>query len=264
GTAHWQADMGDQGELNPGDIAVLVRFKGLMPSLNQTLSRLGIPCSMPEKEAFWQEPRIKLILDSVGKMVGLAENQDQSLLQCPDRILTQGPAGLAAYLKDIPPFDMLFWQSSAFTELKKKYADQGGWVGLLNWIHLQSELEQVRLRAERVQIMTLHAAKGLEFEAVFLPALEDGILPFAGKGLLSGNLREHARMDEEEEKRLFYVGMTRAKSQLFLSCADRRGIYGKTHNFKPSRFLADMPKAAFKQTAMVARMVQKEKQLSLF
>jgi uncharacterized protein (TIGR00375 family) len=264
GTAHWQADLAPEGELNPGEIAVLVRFRGLMPLLHQTLTRLGLPCGMPEEEAFWTEPRVRLILESAGRLLGLKGEPSERVLSCPDRILAQGPSGLKAYLKDLPPFDQLFWQGGSFLELKKLYSEHGGWAGLLNWIHLQSELEQVRARAERVQIMTLHAAKGLEFEAVFLPAMEDGILPFAGRELLSGKPSEAEKsIDEAEEKRLCYVGLTRARSRLFLSCAAKRRIYGKVHNLQPSRFLGQLPEALLKRTTMVAHKVTRGRQISL-
>ncbi|MFP4517381.1 MAG: UvrD-helicase domain-containing protein [Desulfovibrionales bacterium] len=265
GTAHWQADLSQEGACNPGDIAVMFRFKGLMPLYQQTLTRMGIPCAIPEDESFWVEPRVKLILDSVGRLLGLFGEKEGFGLQCPDRVLAQGPSGLSAYLKDIPPFDQLFWKSTSFLKLKRMFEEQGGWSGLLNWIHLQTELEQVRGRAEKIQLMSMHAAKGLEFEAVFLPALEDGILPFAGKDLLSGKLEDgEMTFNEEEEKRLFYVGLSRAKSRLYLSCAGRRRVYGKHFQLPPSRFCRLLPKEMLTQTAMVARKVQKARQLSMF
>jgi uncharacterized protein (TIGR00375 family) len=264
GTSHWQADNAETGELSPGDIAIVVRFRGLMPLIHQTLTRIGLPCCMPEEEAFWVEPRVQLILGSAGRLLGLRDGAHDKGLNCPDKVLAQGPSGLHAYMRDIPPFDQLFWQGRPFMELKKRYAEHGGWAGLLNWIHLQSELEQVRARAERVQIMTLHAAKGLEFEAVFMPALEDGILPFAGKELLSGKPSESEHsIDDAEEKRLCYVGLTRARSRLYLSCAAKRRIYGKIYNLQPSRFLQLLPEDLLKRTVMIARKLTKTRQIPL-
>ncbi len=260
------------GELSPGDVAVLVRFKVLIDPIQRTLARLGIPCSVPENEAFWVDPRIHRILDRVGEFLGIAvgtkgtgtTGDDEKPLSCPDTILAKGPLGVAAYLEDMPPFDRLFWKSTAFRELVKRYDEQGGWAGLLNWIHLQSELEQVRRRSEKVQIMTLHAAKGLEFKAVFLPALEDGILPFAGMGVLTGKAdRNEVACDVEEERRLFYVGITRAEQALFLSWAERRTLYGRETRLKESRFVADLPQALLKRSALKAHTKHKEKQLSL-
>ena len=81
--------------------------------------------------------------------------------------------------------------------------------------------------------MTLHSSKGLEFPVVFLVGMEEGLFP-------------HARtlMDEteiEEERRLCYVGITRAKEKLFLSSTKMRTIYGNTVTYPPSRFLQEIP-----------------------
>ncbi|UZP66947.1 UvrD-helicase domain-containing protein [Desulfovibrio mangrovi] len=252
------------GELSPGDVAVLVRFKALVDPIQRTLSRLGIPCAVPENEAFWVEPRIKLILEAAGRFLGIAGRSEEEPLSCPDSMLAKGPLGVAAYLEDMPPFDRLFWKSTAFRELVRRYDELEGWAGLLNWITLQSELEQVRRRSEKVQIMTMHAAKGLEFKAVFLPALEDGIMPFAGTGVLTGKAdRNEGSYDTEEERRLLYVGMTRAEQALFLSWSGKRMLYGRELRLKASRFLAVLPQDALKRSMLKAHTKRKEKQLSL-
>ena len=116
-------------------------------------------------------------------------------------------------------------------------------------------LEQIALLGEadaetpegRVALMTLHAAKGLEFEAVVLSGLEDGTLPHE-KPWMERTPSERAA-DLDEERRLCYVGMTRAKKRLTLSLARRRIGYGKEgatwRNMEPSRFLADLPPELF-------------------
>ncbi|MDQ7831936.1 MAG: 3'-5' exonuclease [Desulfovibrionaceae bacterium] len=250
--------------LSPGDIAVLVRFKALAPAIRRSLDRLGIPCSVPEADAFFAEPRIRLLLDAAARLLGLAPGEDAAPLVCPDRILAKGPLGLSAYLGDIPPFDRLFWQSPAFTQLCRAFDAHGGWAGLLSFVNTQSELELVGRMAEKVRIMTLHAAKGLEFSAVFLPALEDGVLPFAGTGLLTGNAQGgQDAPDADEERRLFYVGLTRARDRLFLSHAARRELFGRLVMLKPSRFFEELDLSGVKRSALVARKVSQEKQLGL-
>ncbi|HYG69094.1 MAG TPA: 3'-5' exonuclease, partial [Anaeromyxobacteraceae bacterium] len=99
----------------------------------------------------------------------------------------------------------------------------------------------------RVALMTLHAAKGLEFEAVFLAGLEDGTLPYERPWADTSPAEQDAEADEE--RRLCYVGMTRAKKRLTLSLARRRIGYGPSgpsyRTMEPSRFLADLPPELF-------------------
>ncbi|MGE5540826.1 MAG: ATP-dependent helicase [Bacillota bacterium] len=84
-----------------------------------------------------------------------------------------------------------------------------------------------------VTLMTVHAAKGLEFETVFVTGLEEGLFPHEGMG-------EDEERDEEEERRLFYVAMTRAKRELILTMARVRRIYGTDYLSEPSSFLHDI------------------------
>ena len=89
--------------------------------------------------------------------------------------------------------------------------------------------------SEAIQLMTVHASKGLEFENVFLAGLEDGIFPHS-----MGGGGEEAL---EEERRLMYVAVTRAKRRLSISCAAARMVWGKMELFPKSRFLSEIPKA---------------------
>ncbi|MBN8827681.1 MAG: UvrD-helicase domain-containing protein [Sphingobacteriia bacterium] len=86
-----------------------------------------------------------------------------------------------------------------------------------------------------ISIMTLHAAKGLEFEVVFLPGWEEGIFPSLREGDTANDL--------EEERRLAYVGLTRAKQKVFITFVARRRIYNSWQDSEPSRFLLELPKA---------------------
>lgn len=92
---------------------------------------------------------------------------------------------------------------------------------------------------DKVHLMTFHGAKGLEFPACFLACLEDGILPHE---------KSMAQTGVEEERRLFYVGITRAQKYLTLSMARARMRMGKTHPSTPSRFLFEIPKSLYKVT----------------
>ena len=102
-------------------------------------------------------------------------------------------------------------------------------------VSLLSEVENAPEGDSGVTLMTLHAAKGLEFSVVFLTGLEDNIFPIA-RALFGASMHEL-----EEERRLCYVGMTRAKEKLYLTLAMTRTIFGKTDRNRPSQFFANIP-----------------------
>lgn len=113
-------------------------------------------------------------------------------------------------------------------------------------------------RADAVTLMTLHMAKGLEFPIVFITGCEDGLIPCT--------LME-AGVDIEEERRLFYVGMTRAKNELFLTYARSRFLYGQRLNPSPSPFLTEIPEKYLQVTVVPDRekkQKEKDRQLRLF
>lgn len=258
-------------DYSPGDIAVLVRTHALGGLYRKALARKSVPVAMPALDAFWADERVGLILRAAGRMLGIAvvgdeERRDDQPPVCPDKVLARGPLGVAAYLTSIPPFDDLFWQSQAFRSLVKAFDANGrDWAGLLTWVHLQNDLELVRQKGEKVQIISLHAAKGLEFRSVFMPCLEDGLLPFAGPELLTGKGMEKKQAhDWGEEQRLFYVGLSRARDALFLSFAGKRLLYGRELRLKPSRFLAMLPQEQISRSALVARTTRREEPLGLF
>ena len=94
--------------------------------------------------------------------------------------------------------------------------------------------EEKKKEKNQVKLMTVHASKGLEFKYVFITGLEDGLFPHQKHG-------ETERFDSEEERRLFYVAVTRARSKLFLSFANFRTIFGSRNINSPSEFIADIP-----------------------
>ena len=264
GTAHWQADRDEEKMLGPGDIAVLVRFRGLIPPLKRVLTEAGIPCSVPEQDLFFHDPRVSLLLREAGRMFGTCPDGEKELPVCPDIVFVRGPSAISAYLTETPPFDVLFWKSRPFRELERAWREYGGWPGVLSAVSLLGDLEGVRARAQKVQIMTLHAAKGLEFEQVFLPALEEGILPFAGGDFLAGKGRSRGDTDIEEERRLLYVGLTRARQGVYLSSSSRRTLFGREVRLGASSFLKELPEDRIGRIQAKAHVRKTEKQLSLF
>jgi len=116
-----------------------------------------------------------------------------------------------------------------------EYQD-AGLSGFLEEVSLVSDLDSADMSSDAVILMTLHAAKGLEFPAVFITGLEETVLPH------SRALYDPTEM--EEERRLMYVGMTRAKQELFLTYATERTLYGGRQHNPPSRFISDIGVAA--------------------
>ncbi len=124
-----------------------------------------------------------------------------------------------------------------FKSITKTFEDRTGSVSLedfLEEISLIADISEHRDDSDVVTLMTMHSAKGLEFKVVFLIGMEDGIFPHQNSFLEPGGL--------EEERRLCYVGITRAKEKLYISNAKRRMLYGKDIMNQPSRFIKEIDK----------------------
>jgi DNA helicase-2/ATP-dependent DNA helicase PcrA len=111
-----------------------------------------------------------------------------------------------------------------------------GLDGFLEEVALISDIDTADTGSDAVMMMTLHSAKGLEFPAVFITGMEESILPH------SRALYEAGEM--EEERRLMYVGMTRARQELYMTYATERNLYGGRQHNPPSRFISDIGAAA--------------------
>jgi DNA helicase-2/ATP-dependent DNA helicase PcrA len=107
---------------------------------------------------------------------------------------------------------------------------------MLETAALQSDQDELKAKEEQnaVRLMTIHAAKGLEFANVFITGLEEGLFPH--------ERLDDGRTDQEEERRLFYVALTRAEKKLFLTYAHMRTIFGQQKVNMPSSFLNDISK----------------------
>ena len=117
-------------------------------------------------------------------------------------------------------------------EFEEEMVDTG-LAEFLESISLSSDVDNLEETEDSVTLMTLHSAKGLEFPVVFLVGMEEGIFP--------GYKSIGEQSELEEERRLFYVGITRAKQFLYLTCAQRRTIFGSTSYNAISRFIKEIP-----------------------
>ena len=130
--------------------------------------------------------------------------------------------------------------------------DEASLSGFLEEMALYTDADQTGEDEDAVLMMTMHSAKGLEFPVVFLAGMEDGLFP--------GFRAMEREEDMEEERRLCYVAVTRAKEQLYLTCAERRMLYGRTQYAHPSRFIDEMPRELLDSNIGDARMFQQATQ----
>ncbi|MBQ4616701.1 MAG: UvrD-helicase domain-containing protein [Mailhella sp.] len=296
GTSHQQADQHETlsnchleaGSCSPGEIAVLCRLKALIPPIRAALERRGIPCSAPEAEAFWADERADLMLQAAARFLQKKAHDKKEaafldaarfpllaamapapqvepadsgpLDDVPADVWPQGPEAVLACSAEV--FDPLFAESTAFHRLCRAWKEHGGWSGLLEFVAFRREIDMVQGQAEHVQLMTMHASKGLEFKAVFIPGAEDGLLPFRGvDALLGKNGGDFAPPAVDEEERLLYVGITRASEAVFLSSAAKRTLFGKTLELRPSPLL---PLNHFREVKLTRHTKKTASQLSLF
>ena len=126
----------------------------------------------------------------------------------------------------------------------KNYCDQHGeeatLEGYLEDIALISDIDSYNESADQVVLMTIHSAKGLEFPYVFLIGMEEGVFP--------SEMSKRSEADLEEERRLAYVGITRAKKELYISNSVTRMLYGRTQRNEPSRFLREIEPEYIEET----------------
>ena len=126
-----------------------------------------------------------------------------------------------------------------------RYDHESPEEGILNFLAdaaLQSDQDEMRDEEKTVRLMTVHASKGLEFDIVFITGLEDGLFPHQ-------KINENPASSEEaeEERRLFYVALTRARKKVFLSQAETRTLFGRKQINIPSEFIFDIPETLLEE-----------------
>ncbi len=207
GTSFWSALGACVDEaLLPGRATLpLQRFRDVIQSLREEAPRLGL------------RDLLTRVLERSGYSAALAQDDTQ---ESQDRL-----ANLAELL-------------SAAAEFETR-EESANLAAFLDRVSLLSDADEVRDDA-RVLLMTLHSAKGLEFDAVFMAGMEEGLLPHAR------SLNDERGL--EEERRLCYVGMTRAMDALALTWTRSRLVFGQRKLTEPSRFLDEIPPAAARRS----------------
>lgn len=259
GTSHYsinagRADGASSFSYGFSDFAVLYRTKSQADAIISAFDASGIPFQAASRENFWDRPGIRQAFDILSSSLGLGGSalgscQNYAAAALKDRIADAFSAGGVSGAVD-------FVRSSLceLGQINESSGDFAAWDRLMDIsgsyghdaarffsdLALMSDQDVLSAKAQRVSLMTLHASKGLEFPVVFISGCEKDYLPYQRKG---------AEVCTEEERRLFFVGMTRAKERLYLSWAGKRRVFGKTEQRLRSPFLEDIEANLLEQSA---------------
>ncbi|HEX3211798.1 MAG TPA: ATP-dependent helicase, partial [Actinomycetota bacterium] len=224
-----RADGGATHELSFADVAVLYRTDAQSGPLAEALGRAGMPFQKRSHDRLGDRPAVRALVRALRDR---PPTGDRSLAARLAAAGAQTEGGEAAEALDL----LAPLAARCGDDLDRFLAE----------LALGDEVDTWDPRADRVSLLTLHAAKGLEFPVVFLVGCEDGLLP-----LRFGP--QPSPEETAEERRLFFVGMTRARSHLFLSHAGKRVWRGSVREAEPSPFLADLEAALLDHARAPAR-----------
>jgi DNA helicase-2/ATP-dependent DNA helicase PcrA len=236
--------------VNPADLVSLTRMagapkRGLGPGCMGRLAAFAETHGMPVADAMGQAELVSGVQPAQRRALGRLAELIADLRQAAaagatlDRLMEEAldGSGLRAALEAEGTIEAQgrLENLAELVTLAAEYqaqAEEPSLAAFLEEVALQADADQVDQGAGRVTLMTIHNAKGLEFDTVIITGLEEGIFP-------------HARSDTpealEEERRLCYVGLTRARRRLVLTHAQSRAIYGGRDYRLPSRFLGELP-----------------------
>jgi len=223
GSSYFSLDSGrvqshEGHDLSFSDFAVLYRTDAQAGLLAEALDRSGMPFQKRSHATLIDQPAIQALLETLGEQE-LSTPMDQRLV-----------VGAASIREAHPEIDLVL---PVLTPIAKRADDLSAFVSELT---LGVDADLWNPKADRISLLTLHASKGLEFPVVFIVGCEDGIVPMKfGPDDLSEE-------DLAEERRLFFVGMTRAEQHLVLTHARKRQWRGKVRETEVSPFLADIEK----------------------
>ena len=225
------------------DIAVLYRTEAQAEAVVEALHRSGMPFQKHAHTRLLDHPGVALLLDTLREQPGDGALVARLEAACEKAEATGAGAETRAALELLQPV-----AQECGDDLDR----------FLSTLALETQVDTWDPRADRISLLTLHAAKGLEFSVVFIVGCEDGILP------LTWGKAEAA--DLEEERRLFYVGVTRAKTKLYLCQARKRRWRGTVQAMSPSPYLADIEEHLLerRRSQLSARGKKKADQLELF
>ena len=246
------------------DHAILYRMNAQSRNLEVMLTKSGISHRIIGGHRFFDRKEIKDIVSYLAVINNPSDNvRLQRIINVPKRaigdtmfanVLEIGAGlGMSAFevCERADEFQKTSRRVNNIKELSSmfiKYEEESEDANLSEFLEdvaLISDIDSYNEDEDAVVLMTLHSAKGLEFPVVFIPGMEEGIFP--------GNQSMFSEEDLEEERRLAYVGITRAKKKLYLISSQQRMLYGQTSRNMPSRFLREIPSSVIDDQSVVAR-----------
>jgi len=233
------------------DFAVIFRTNNQAKEIEGALSDAGIPCRVLGRGHATEGAMQTDIVSSLKRYSNTTENRDNlfemkaiEFLQCFAKELSLESDEATALTDNIKLIIGGAWTEATAGDI-------------INELNLLAPADDYDPRADVVTLMTLHMAKGLEFRVVFISGVEDGLIPYKAT---------NGSEDTEEERRLFYVGMTRAKDELFLVHGRSRFRHGRMLIQSPSPFLCEIPEEYIRKITIPdrAKKSRQNKQMNLF
>ncbi len=259
GTSFFSMDAGktdpdEQKEYSFADFAILCRTSRQCEIFINMFEKEGIPFQAADKKKLFEIEGIKQLIDLCRDMAQNAEVPEE-LKDCDTETWLKflcEKEDLNTIIKGNDKAEHAFENLLSIARLHNDLNS------FLNALALNQDTDTLEFNVEKVSLMTMHAAKGLEFPVVFVAGCEQGLVPFAKDGKNINDL--------EEERRLFYVAMTRAMDILCLTYAKKRSIYGKSLKRQRSFFIEDIEKrlTQVEKSFVHLKVRKKEKQLELF
>ena len=189
-------------------------------------------------------PKLRAFAATINELIEEAQDPEISLHDLYQHILFK--TDYVAYLKAQNDeaetrIENINELASNLIQFEQENQEDASISAFLEEVSLMTDIDNYDQDADSVVMMTLHSAKGLEFPVVFMPGMEENLFP-GYQSIVSGG------EEIEEERRLAYVGITRAREQLYLTDAAQRMLYGSTQRNKPSRFALEIPEDLLEET----------------
>ncbi|MCD8004572.1 MAG: UvrD-helicase domain-containing protein [Oscillospiraceae bacterium] len=258
---------------NPGDDLRLRRIintptRNIGVTTVERLAELGAREGIPMWQVLEQAgrfPELSRVTAKLGEFVDLIKGLQKLAKELPlpdfyEEVIARTGYVAALEARDLPEnrarIENVRELLSSINSYLENQPEEPSLAGFLDEIALYTDLDAADAGEDCVVMMTMHAAKGLEFPVVFVVGAEEGIFP---------GTRSIGEAEEmEEERRLCYVAMTRARERLYMTCARQRMLFGRTSANRPSRFVGEIPPELLEQTGSELPAPEEEPQPRVF